>query len=253
MALDAAEALFAPPARALGPASGRPRDDPAPCRQPRPVVRRGWRRLAPCASAWRAHDRRAPMAASRGAAACPALVGGRAGEPQCRAVLLPSGRRAMEAPHSARPDVRRHFPLPPVRRRRARAAVGAAGLQGLSARGRRRARRGGTAQLCLWRGLDRRAVHAPRRLGAAVGAEGGGGCAGGEDGPRRWGGWRRRRPTRLAVRPQSTVAAERGRGLWLICRGRGCAVCEAVALLHGMICVTAALPFSLSHSLTPRQ
>ena len=37
----------------------------------------------------------------------------------------------------------------------------------------------------------------------------GGGVAGGEDGPRRWGGWRRRRPAWLAARPQPTFAAER--------------------------------------------
>jgi len=37
----------------------------------------------------------------------------------------------------------------------------------------------------------------------------GGGVARGEDGPRRWGGWRRRRPALLAARPQPTFAAER--------------------------------------------
>jgi len=37
----------------------------------------------------------------------------------------------------------------------------------------------------------------------------GGGVAGGEDGRRRWGGWRRRRPAWLAARPQPTFAAER--------------------------------------------
>jgi len=37
----------------------------------------------------------------------------------------------------------------------------------------------------------------------------GGGVAGEEDGPRRWGGWRRRRPAWLASRPQPTFTAER--------------------------------------------
>lgn len=62
----------------------------------------------------------------------------------------------------------------------------------------------------------------------------GGGCREGGDGPRRWGEWRCRRPAWQAARPQSTVAAElEGWGLWRAKR----------ALLHGIVCIAASLPF----------
>ena len=89
--------------------------------------------------------------------ASPARASGRAGEPRCHALSLPSERRAVRRPRVARPATRRPFPLPSGR---------------------------------------------PLRRGEW------GGVAGGVDGPRRWGKWRRRRLLWLATQPQPTLAIQ---------------------------------------------
>jgi len=79
------------------------------------------------------------------------------------------------------------------------------------------------------------------------------GVAGGEDGPRRWGGWRRRRPAWLVARPQPNFAAERQE--WGLRRanraGMRCVVRQSGAPgrdhLHRCICMMCFFYISWDH------